>query len=203
MQNAAVLRLRRWKYGFSLVFAKGRRFFFTSDNREGTLVDAATGIVDSTVERDFSRRNCLGDGLVSGVTSGRLLSLVPALTPSIPVRLSLLAFFLVHSIPSFSRRIDLSHALAVPRYIDPSLRLFSSTGAFFAAPSFFVAPRLPLFLVVITSLLLVISLRAIRSLDPLTGQSGARKRADANFLAQRVTLIARESRRSRGCLVYP
>lgn len=33
---------------------------------------------------------------------------------------------------------------------------------------------------------------SVRSaVDPLTGQSGARKRADANFLAQRVTLIAR------------
>lgn len=35
---------------------------------------------------------------------------------------------------------------------------------------------------------------SVRSaVDPLTGQSGARKRTDANFLAQRVTLIARES----------
>lgn len=67
-------------------------------------------------------------------------------------------------------------------------RLLRPRRTFFAIPLLRFASTPSLFLVVITSLLLVISLRAIRSLgaavDPLYGpRSGARKRADAHFLA--------------------
>lgn len=94
---------------------------------------------------------------MSGVTSGRLLSLVPALTPSISVHLPPRLLSRSLSIPPVF--------LACSRRIDLSLRLsLVLDGHFFRRPSFSVSPRLPLFLVVIISLLLVISLRAIRSL---------------------------------------
>lgn len=155
---------------FRLYLRKGAVFFYerraarerrrSSALRPGLLTQPSSAILaDETASVECPE-------LRAGVSC---LSFLPLHLPSPSVFLSSPSFP-----PSFnsvflarSRRIDLSHALAVPRYIDLSLRPFPSRprrALFFAAPSFSVAPRLPLFLVVITSLLLVISLRAIRSL---------------------------------------
>lgn len=84
--------------------------------------------------------------------------------------------------------ISRPETLSLSPSLSSSVCLASSSMHFFSPFPFYVSPRL-LFLVVITSLLLVISLRAIRSFDGRSSlrvhdpQSGARKRADAHFLA--------------------
>lgn len=139
-------------------------------------------LVDSTVVgRDFSGRNRLEDGWVSRVTSGRLLSPVSrscSYTFHFRSSSSLLfcllscsfnsiaAFRLSRSTLSLYRSLTRTRCLPLHRSLAPRLSLPRSRRAFFFRPSFSVSLlRLPLFLVVITSLLLVISLRAIRSLD--------------------------------------
>lgn len=113
-----------------------------------TLVGAAAGIVDSTVVRDFSGRNrCLGDSRVSGVTSRRLLSLVPALTPSISVRLPPLAPFpVVRSVPPrrLSRALSPYRSLTRTRWSLATSISHSVSSLPRPRRAFFFSPPLPL-----------------------------------------------------------